>query len=402
MVSFVFPIFSNIGLLPLTGQSIPFLSTSWVEVLLFCIILLLIENFFGNPTQFIEGKEVLNFADLKNKHKHLMFLLGVGSTILLSIFFIKAARVNNYISWNKPEATLRQQAFPIRNKENNLVFSDSVKLYWLNECCKRISNNSLTNYEGQSNKFEANRFKFVDQCNVDYFIQNLPILVSGFDAPFGKVYANFQQVNRVKEINFSNPFYQNMLFAQNNLFNADLHAVCNQKLKNHLQKIGNKNNQGAVLIVDNNSGQIISCASFPASNLFNIKDKNFPVGSVKKPLLAFIALQIDDDYQFKMVNGCDFKTFIRKSNGDYAAWLLRDLLKNHPKEFENYLLQFFDMSILPDNYHTALLDEMPNEEAFEINLDKFNPLYRLAIGRQQPYSLHEMVEMFGRMITKEG
>lgn len=66
-VSFIYPILSNLQIIPVTGQSIPLLSTSWVEVLFIIFLMTMLENIFKS-TAYTNSDNykytVLGFADL--------------------------------------------------------------------------------------------------------------------------------------------------------------------------------------------------------------------------------------------------------------------------------------------------------------------------------------------------
>lgn len=209
------------------------------------------------------------------------------------------------------------------------------------------------------------------------------------------MYATNQQVNNKNTFRPSHRYY-NTISASDKTINADLTAELCKSIEIHLGKIGNPNNTGAILIVDNNTGGIVSNACFPFTNEKNEMDIAYFAGSVKKTILAYAALAVDPSYANRQFKGKNFSYFLQWSDDDYAASLLKDLMLHHQEEFKQVLEKDFGFpftSSLVDAYFQTL----PDASFYTLPLNSDNYLYRIAIGQEKPYMLSDIVKWYARI-----
>jgi len=422
-ISFVYPILSNLLIIPVTGQSIPLLSTSWVEVLFIIFLITVLENIFKN-TNYTTNTDYqitqLGFVDIliyinKNRNTIIVLLLSliIYKAIVLTCF------TNNIQSWTKPIPYKEAEMKELVNQKKELTKKELITFantYANGESAIAVKNdkrsvlkniNSMI-YTGkpyfeikQENKeFRKDTKKCLSQISLNTIFDNDKKEISDNKKPFGKVYSIQQQINSKSTTSFSNKIYAGCLSSGDSV-NNDLHAECNFILKRHIEEIGNLKNIGSIMIVDNKTRNIITAASFPLSNTVNANTKYYLTGSLKKTILAYAALAIDADYEKFKVGNITFTDFLKNSSDTFSACLLKDILRNHREEFDATLTENFDMPLYAYNMKDAYFDILPQEKEFTKPLDKYNSIFRLAIGQQKPYQFLDMVQWYSRIATNK-
>lgn len=428
-ISYIYPILSNLLIIPITGQSIPMLSTSWVEVIFILLLLLLLENIFKN-------------TDYQTAEKYRKVQLGyyevltfIRSTIKIFILFlviaisIKAIILNKYHEkhkWNIIE-NQHQTLSDSLLKDNSKIFTKEELIAMAKNCSDGKNAISIPNklkpfyknlaalyHTGKpyyitkktGNEFKNSTSKCLNQITIASLFNYKKTKISENKHPFGNVFSIQQLVNGNIEYAISNKYYQ-FYKTENSTVINDLHATCNFQLQQHLNLIGFPNNIGAVMIVENKTGNIITQSSYPFNTDINSNTKYYFAGSLKKILLCYAALTIDAKYynriffsekQKRLINMIEF---IRNSDDDYSAQLLLELLEHHQEEFNDILTKDFNLPLCANNMDDAFFDVLPKQDEYKKELDKYNSIYRISIGMQQPYQFTDVMQWYASIASKQ-
>ncbi|MCP9769427.1 hypothetical protein EGI22_16105 [Lacihabitans sp. LS3-19] len=411
-VGLLYPIVSNLCLLPLTGQSILVLSISVFEVLFFTLSFILFELIFSNPAYYFETKSGYKYTgnnlklNVATSFISLCFLFFIG--LFAKAFHLKS--LPQRFEW--PISLHNRQEIKLPASKDSLKYlveekfkdADSFKeedKILLKEAASRI-------YTGQpysAHVYTPKRFglstqAILGQMLVDSIFSYKRKPINGPKRPFGEVFSFDQKVNGRGVHSASNPLYK-CIPIQSTTINADLTAELNQALDQHIELLP-KNNIGGVMIVDRFGG-IVSNATFPYDKDFNVNDKDYFIGSVKKVLLAYAALTIDPNYKNKVWQRRSFKNLIVNSDSYYAGELLRDLLKNHRAKFESVLKSDFNLELVSST-GMAFMDDFPMD--YELMNTQLAPnsknngkskVYRYAIGQQKPYPFRTVMNWYHRI-----
>jgi hypothetical protein len=414
IIGFTYPIASNLLLIPLTGQSIPVLSISNVEVIFLIVLIVSLENIFNNPNHYVNNEKKYGYGDVR---KSILWGLSVivflfGSSLLLKFAdFYFAPETLNWKKHISDERLKLEGQIPDKNDKQALVdFAKQVigsdDLTAVHKSKKPILKNLASLY--YANKpytetiheiatFSNSTEKMRNQMSVDSFFSEKKKLISGTFEPYGKVYSMQQKVNNRLRHNVSHKFY-GCIPVDATSTNADLTAECNDTLERHLSQINIAGNIGSIMIVDNRNGGIVANSSFPFDTEVNSNEVYYFVGSLKKTVLAYCALAIDENYKLKQYGGKSFDEFIKNSDDFFAASLLKDLLTNHQDQFDRILRQDFGMPLF-SHTEDAYLDIMPTQQDFSKPLDRNNIIYRIAIGQQRPYKFIDATQWYARIAS---
>ncbi|MCO5233042.1 MAG: hypothetical protein M9888_04840 [Chitinophagales bacterium] len=414
VISFSYPLFSNILAMPLTGQSLPFISTSNFEGFYYLLFLIPVSSFFTNPKYIFSAKTLsytYSAAEQSRVHNLKLLALFVILVISIKIFFIFSSSSSAYF-WNKQSDT------DTSNADSTNVLSLNKKQL-IAEVQKQIKDESITSVQNKKKvvlrnfattyhkaktyaqinqpRFENSLDKVAYRINLDSLLLISKKQISGKSAPFGTVYAINHQINNNTAFKVSNPYY-GTISSNSKTLNNDLTAVLCRSIETHLNRIGIPINTGAILIVDNNSGAIISNASYPISSERNEMNVVYLGGSVKKIILAYCALAINPDYSERKFNGKSFAQFIQWSDDVYASSLLKDIMLNHQDAFKNILEKDFDLPFT-SGIIDAYFQTLPDKFCYSKSLDSKNYLYRIAIGQEKPYMLSDIVKWYARIAS---
>ncbi len=412
IVGLIYPMASNTLLIPLTGQAIPLLSISTIEVFLLIILLIPLENIFGNTKYYGRINVGYTYGDMKQSMRYGLSLISasfIGAIIVRSLIL---ATSPNAIEWkktlraeeysmqlpNRGDSTLVEKAKALIgndaltsvDKRKKPILKNLASLYYT----KKLYTETV--YESKVFKNSIDRLQRI--MSVDSLFHKKKIIISGDARPYGTVYAFSQEVNNDIQRNVSHKYYR-CIPSDAPSISPDLTAESNERLEKHLAEIGVSNNIGAVMIVDNRNGAIVVNASYPFASKVNSNEIYYFVGSLKKTVLAYCALVIDANYKQKRYGNKSFEDFIKFSDDYYAASLLKELLELHQQELNDILMRDFGMplySITED----AFLDAMPTPQDFRKELNKNNPIYRQAIGQQRPYTFTDAVQWYARISSR--
>jgi len=414
IIGFTYPILSNLLLIPLTGQSIPVLSISNVEVLFLIVLIVSLENTFNNPNHFVKTKTEYTYGDLR---KSIYWGLSIIFTLFASALFLKffgfyfAPETLNWRKHISDERIQLEGQIPKSSEKQSLVdFAKVViggdDITAVNKSKKNILKNLASLYYSdqpytetihEATTFSNSTIKMRSQMSVDSFFSEKKKLISGTLEPYGKVYTMIQRVNNRVQNNVSNKFYNCIPFDATSI-NPDLTAVCNDSLRKHLSKINIPDNIGSIVVIDNRNGGILVNSSFPFDAVVNSNEVYYYVGSLKKTLLAYCALAIDENYKLKQYGGKSFQYFIKNSDDYFAASLLKDILTNHQESFDKILREDFNLPLY-SNTDDSYLDIMPSKNDFIKPLDRNNTIYRQAIGQQRPYKFVDAIQWYARIAS---
>lgn len=415
IISLFYPVASNMVLIPLTGQSIPCLSISNVEIVFLILLLVSLSSIFTNERYIKTSSKVkYYYGDAKISMKYAMFRVIV--MFLAAVFFriILLRSADSSLSWKKhisdesihlaeqiPEAEDKQALVEFGKKvignDALTTVSRKKKPMLKNLASLYYSNRPYSETIFESKDFKNSTTKLLNQMVVDSIFNTKRKLISGQHQPFGPVYAFNQKVNNKQVIKVTNDYYSSIPFGSQTI-NADLTAECARELEGHLNTIGIDGNIGSVMVVQNNNGYVISNSSYPLLSEVNSNEIYYYVGSLKKILIAYAALSIDANYRNRMYGGKSFREFLQYSDDFYAASLLRDLLQNHRQRLETVLTDDFDLPLysLTDD---AYLDTMPEERDFNKELNRNNVIYRQSIGQQKPYKFVDAMKWYTRLAS---
>jgi len=413
IISFIYPVVSNSVIIPLTGQSIPCLSISTIEVIFLIILMAFLSSIFTNDKYYNKRSKIHYFySDVQGSMRYSLFFVFA----LLAVFFlirgVLLLGLNDTLSWKKhlsdermkfdkqipdyydkkglvkfAKVVIGDDDITNINKSKKPVLKNLASLYYSNKPY------SQTMYE--SKEFNNSTDKLLRQMTVDSIFATQSKTISGIHHPFGTVYSFNQQVNNKQVVKVSNDYYRSIPFNSQTL-NADLTAECSKALESHLSLIGINSNIGSVMIVENKTGKVLANSSFPLLAATNSNKHYYYIGSLKKILVAYAALSIDSSYRSKIYGGKSFQEFLQYSDDYYAAALLRDLLKNHREKLGNVLENDFDLPLysLTDD---AYLDALPNSIDFKHELNRNSIIYRESIGQQKPYQFIDVMQWYARI-----
>lgn len=415
IISFVYPVASNMVLIPLTGQSIPSLSISNVEIIFLILLLISLSSIFSNEAYIkTNSKAKYYYGDAKVSMKYAMFRILALFFVALLFRIVSLHKADSFMSWKKhitdENIQLSEQIPAAQDKQALVDFGKKVigndeltsvgrkkKPILKNLASLYFSNRAYNETIYETKDFKNSSRKLLNQMVVDSIFNTRQKLISGEHHPFGAVFSFNQKVNGKQVMKVTNDFYSSIPFYAETIY-ADLTAECARELEIHLALIGIPGNIGSVMIIENHTGYVIANSSYPLLSEVNSNEIYYFIGSVKKILIAYAALAIDANYRNKIYGGKTFQEFLQYSDDLYAASLLRDLLRNHRRQLESVLTDDFDLPLysLTDD---AYLDTMPEERDFNKELNRNNVIYRQSIGQQKPYKFVDAMKWFTRLAS---
>lgn len=415
LIQFVYPICFSLLLLPLTGQSICALAVSNWEIVFLAVLLIALHSIFTNPIYFTKTSNIqYAFADAK---KSVRFVIAFFVVLILSgvgYKFYVISNLDDSMQWKKyikdEDVKLKEQIPLASEKEKLVAFGKEIigsddltsvsskKKPILKELASLYySNKPYSHTVFESRTFNISSKTMLRQMSVDSIFKMNTKQISGNYAPFGVVFSNSQMVNNKPYNSVSNKYYTSIPVCSESI-NGDLTAECTKEIESHLKSIGISSNIGAIMIVENQTGKVISNSSYPLSSEINSNQVHYFIGSLKKLLIAYAGIKLLPNVKNQSFNGKTFKEFIIESDDIYAGQLLKSLLILEKDKFASLLLNDFGLPlhlITDDSY----LDSMPSDNEFINALDKNNSIYRLAIGQQAPYTLETVLNWYSRVAS---
>ena len=414
IISFIYPVFSNLLMIPLTGQSIPGLSISNIEIVFLWFLLFIIESVFTNDDYYIEKKNNTNYS-YKDIVKSILYISSIFSILVVVVVTLKLLflrDLENSLSWKivLPSEAEKYGQVPKSNSElvkYAQVVIGNDEITEVQKIKKNLLKTVLSQYFTKKpyeahyylpKYFELSTAQLLNTMSIDSVFNMKPKMISGIKKPFGNVFRVRQSINGKTIVGVTNDLYKCIpLNAQST--NNDLIAELNIAIENHIQKIGIQSNIGSIMITENASGSIITNSTYPYNKMdFNSNQIYYFVGSVKKILLAYCALAIDSDYKDKKFGNTSFETFIKFSDDLYSANLLKDILQNHQEEFVKILKNDFNLEFASIT-EEAYMDYPPTLDEFSKNLDNKNSIYRISIGQEKPYEFQEVMSWYSRIAS---
>lgn len=416
IVTFTYPVLSNLLLVPLTGQSFPCLSISLNEIIFLILFLIPISSIFTNPKYIQNSQTVIySYFDVLGSLKFSAFILLLLFAIALTVkWFDTKANPAEY-RWQKlnketaeyktqninaaDKASLIENAFEAIETDELTSVQKIKKPYLKNLASYYFVSKPYNQLHFESSFFENSSDSVVNQISLDSIFSVRQKLVSGPHQPFGNVYSYLQLVNGKSHLAYTNDYYASI--PQNaESINGDLSAELSRDLSNHIAKIGLPSNIGSILIVKNANGSVIANSSYPLISKVNSNEIHYNIGSIKKIILAYCALAIDPNYKHKIYNNRTFQDFIKWSDDVYAASLLKDIMLRHEQAFAEILSRDFDLPLISQT-EDGYFDQKPDIASYTKPLDRKNEIYRYSIGQQKPYQFIKVVEWYSRIASGE-
>ena len=407
VISIVYPLCANCFIVPLTGQSIPCFAISIVEPLFIAVLLVMLHFVFTSDKYLLKEASVQYcFADAKRSIQKMSVCFALCFVLAIAVrAYCFSHHTPDFMTWKK-QVTVSANKISTTNKDSLMTLAKLIannKTEDLKSDRSNLANLAALFYtqktyyslHRENTQFENSTASWLRRLSIDSILAVKRQTLSGIHKPFGVVTAYYQQVNGKPVFRCSNRYYSCIEPYQETVI-PDLTAECNLLLETHLHQIGIAANKGAILIADNFSGQILCNSSCPISELQNSNSVYYFVGSTKKALLTAAALAIDEGYADRKFAGRNMAEAIQYSNDDYPAALLKDLLMYHRTNFETFLDSNFDLSFQTEK-KDGYFDVTPRDRDFQTRLDSMNPIYRIAIGQQQPYSLFTLTQWYVRL-----
>lgn len=415
IVQFVYPVFNNVLLVPLTGQSIPCLSISNWEIIFLIVLLFFISSVFTNE-KYITNKGTSNYlyGDARNSIKFVITFFTLAVIIGFTIKGITLKCADASMQWtkhiNEEDVNLKNNVPNANEKDALIAFAKNVigndNLTMVSNSKKSILKELVSLYFSgkpyektvyESKTYVNSTTKLLKQMTVDSLFNEESKLISGKFHPFGDVYSYTQKVNNKSYYSVSNPYYSSIPFDAQTI-NADLTALCSKALETHLKNIDFASNIGSIVIVEHDKGNVICNSTYPINAEINSNEIYYLPGSIKKMLIAYSALQIDLKVKNQLYNNRSFKDFIKTSDDNYAANLLRTSLMTSRDELNSVLTNDFNLPLF-SNIVDSYLDVMPTDEDFIKELNRNNSIYRQSIGQQRPYKFIEIIKWYSRFAS---
>ena len=419
IIQYIYPVLSNLMILPLTGQSLPGLSISNVEIIFLIILFLALNVVFTE--EFISEKGGSNYLygdcliSIMALNICIFLILLIGSCFkVISLKYTK-----NDMQWLKirNEHLFIDKQIPNANNKTALItFAkqivgtdkitkiDNKKKNILKELASLYYTSKPYNQSVFESKVYANSVeKVLKQISVDSLFNDKQKLISGKTSPFGDVFSYEQLINNRAFNAVTNKYYSSIPIGAQTI-NADLTALCNKVLGAHLQRIGIASNIGAIVIVDHKSGNIIANASYPypdlVKNKLNSNEIYYYCGSLKKLLIAYCALVINPQERFCKYNKKNFLEFLQYSDNIYATSLIKNLLLTNKEKFKAVLKNDFDFELF-SNINDRFFDTIPTEKEFSKKLDKNNIIYSNSIGLSCQYRFIDVLQWYCRFASRK-
>lgn len=415
IIQFVYPICFSTLMLPLTGQSLPALAISNWELVFLAMLLVALHSIFTNPEYFTKtGRTQYTFTDAKKSIRFVItfFIVLIATGFIFKSFIIK--NLNNTMQWQKhtKDEDIKQikhipsssDKFKLVEFTKEIIGDDDLTSISKKKkpVLKELASLYYTSKPYSQSVFESrtyniSSFKMLAQMSTDSISKMDKKQISGKFAPFGIVYSNNQVVNN-KPINSVSNKYYSSIPANTETLNADLTAACTKEIESHIQEIGKNSNIGVIMIIENQTGNVIANSSYPINSEINSNQVHYLIGSLKKLLVAYAGLQLLPNVKNQIFNNMTFKEFIQTSDDIYAAELLKNLLQLEKDKFSQLLLKDFDLPLYMIT-EDSFLDSMPTENDFRSKLDRNNIIYRQSIGMQAPYTFETVLTWYCRVAS---
>lgn len=415
-IQFIYPVFSNCLLLPITGQNIPIYQISNGEIIMIMLLLWGVESIFTNKKYYsLNPYYDYTYKDARKSLQYGLFMLAIFFIILFIIRLMSFSRMPQDFSWKKaPPINSKLELPNISNPQNKQALIDTANHHMKEYDFKRIPNRNRTLLKEltslyysnipysktiySSKHFSLSSNQIMRVVSLDSQFQVSKKLVSGELAPYGKVFMIENKVNDKVQAIPSHPLYWNVS-ALTPTINADLTAELNDKLQVHIKKIGNPNTIGAIWVIDHHSGRVSCHSSYPFNSQVNSADIYALPGSVKKMLISYAALTIDPGFKDSLFfskrfgRKISFREFIQWSDNDYAGHLLRHLYLKKPDKLEK-VLEDFDLPLHSSLTQDGYFDVVPEHREFSKEMNRHSMLYRVAIGQEKPYAFRDVIEWY--------
>lgn len=414
-ISFVYPIASNLLVLPLTGQSIPVLSISNGEIIFLTFLVVSVNSIFTNDKYIAKNKEVsYHYGDARISMRYAMVVTTFCIVLVCGCRCFLLLKTDDFMSWKKQAVAPEDSSIPALSSGYQKDTLITMARAYIGPAgvtavaakkkvvLKKLASLYFTGYpysgDGYSPPvFSNSSARLLSLVSYDSLLRFSITQVSGSLEPFGKVFAYRQLVNGKPLFNVTNSYYRNYQ-PFNTSVNADLTAECNSLLEAHLKKIGIEGNRGCVMITENATGRIIGDSYMPLAPASNSNQLYYFPGSLKKMLVAYAGLMANGDVNFKdsSFHGKTFRQFLQHSDDYYAAAMFKVLLETQRQRLDQVLTNDFGLPLYNASVD-AFMDAEPLPGDYKRALDRRNAIYRLAIGQEKPYTFLEVMQWYTRL-----
>lgn len=410
IIQTIYPVLSNMLILPITGQSIPAFCVSIWEIIFITVLVIVLENIYTNNKKYISDNNKMTsmqYGNIIDKSKYVILSICVGCLVLMLLKFTSICISTDVMSWKKGQ--LNTNNFPAINKSNKEAIIESAIHVFNNikneeEIAKNknilrelaylhFSGKSRDEITVESTHYYLSKSRVNNALRVNTFINKNYELISGSKEPFGKVYKFTQYVNNNLKIGYTNQYYNCIANYNSNEWN-DLTAECNLFLERHINELGIPNNIGSITVINNQNGQIIVNSSYPFNTIKNSNEINYKIGSVKKLIVAYAALKLIPDVKDRKINNRTFKEFIQWSDNKWATTILTELLTFHLENFTKLLKDDFDMSLC-----SAITDGYLDHPFNTNDLKDTAYIKRMAIGHEKTYNFLTVMQWYVRFVN---
>lgn len=441
LIQFIYPFLSNFLCISLTGQSVPLLSASKVEVF-FLIILITalhyiynLKNYYQPVTNFKKGQFLRSYSRLSRN------LIGIIT--LLAFFILSAITLRgSMLNLSSPDMAWHIYYEDDKDKGNDTIKSAGDKTALIYKAQSFIADDpyvaiprikteylkNLVSYFYCGKPYRKVFFRSNDFHNSQAIMQSKISYDSA--ASFKKIFFDdnsesskyaVHKFNNGKPITVITNKYLSGFPIDSKTINTQLQVELNKALEKFVATTGT-GNTGSVIVADNTTGNLISTASFPfiynnnstAIDHFNAVNPNkirlisdgimtntansyLLPGSLVKPIIAYAALKNMENAENIVYDGCSFLDFLKNSDDAYSAELFRNLMLT-PIALDKTLHDDFGINLYSPN-EDALIDQWPMANDYNKKLDRLNPIYRLSIGQQQTFTFKKIVEIYSRIAS---
>jgi hypothetical protein len=441
LIQFIYPFLSNFMCLSLTGQSVPLLSASKVEVF-FLIILISslhyvynLKNYYFPLTAVSKGQSLRSYSRLS---KYLTGIISLMALIFIAVVGVRGSMINKISSdmtwpiyYEDDLAGIKDTINPAGYKTSLIAKAQTLLCGDLYVAVPRIKTEYLKNlasiyYCGKpyrkifyrQKEFHNSEDAIQRKISLDSAACIKKTLVSGYSEAHEYSIRKFNNGKLITVV--SNKLISGYPIDSRTV-NVQLQIELNKALELFVDKTG-KGNTGSIIVAENTTGNLLSTASYPFlfnsnptsvdrfnsnnphkirlisdGSITNTADSYLLPGSLVKPIVAYSALKNLENAEDFNVNGCGFIEFLKSSDDAYSAELFKKLMLT-PVALDGVLSSDFNLNLYSPN-EDAFIDEWPRANDFSRKLDRLNPLYRLSIGQQQTFSFRKVFEIYCRIAS---
>lgn len=432
LLQFIYQVFTNL-MLPgavLTGQPLTYISVGFFDGFFLAIFFILLDGIFNNEHigKIVRSKALIqNIPSLRKSRSQaikISSLLTAFIVILITVKIVIISSLQNdeiviekrnksemldtsdnlplegsYPNQQSYNQALIDKAITLINNYKTLSMPNIERNFVRNLQSLYYSKKNIKEYYNSS--FKLNVSSLEQRSSYNHFFKFDDKLISGDVHPFGEVYGKQVYSNGEKN-NYTNNVYYATTDWSSKSINLDLNAELNKSLESHIsEELGSYDIQGTVLILNNTTREFYADANFPFFCKTPTSSTSYFVGSVKKGVLAYCLLKLDPSnirFQYNNSRGIlsDINYWIRWSDNDMSAGVLKHLVENNSTEFNELLEKDFNLPFFSLN--TTKFSDLNFEELIEEN--NISTYKSIAIGGVEPYQPVQVSKWYGKIANE--